>query len=187
MSYEAEQMRLTLEHVRLVGAYLQHCASDLDLRAIEHDKSKFGSEEWPGFLEMTEKLKGCTYGSPEYQEYLKQLQPTLEHHYAANRHHPEHFLYYECNGCFTRYTKCPNSCERCGYTQFTTRPDVSRMSLLDLIEMVCDWLAATQRHDDGDIWKSIEINQKRFEYSDELKEILKNTVKELVQVKEKQT
>ena len=39
--------------------------------------------------------------------------------------------------------------------------------------------AATLRHNDGDILKSIEINQKRFGYSDDLKAILLNTVKEL--------
>jgi hypothetical protein len=42
-----------------------------------------------------------------------------------------------------------------------------------------DWKAATLRHADGDILKSIEINQKRFGYSDDLKEIFKNTVKEM--------
>ena len=90
MSYEMEQVRLTLEHIRLVGRYLQSCASTLVLRAVEHDSSKFSENEWPGFLRTTENLKGCTYGSPEYRAFLEQLQPTLEHHYAENRHHPEH-------------------------------------------------------------------------------------------------
>jgi hypothetical protein len=51
------------------------------------------------------------------------------------------------------------------------------MNLVDLLEMVCDWKAATLRHANGDIEKSLEINQKRFGYSDELKAILRNTVK----------
>jgi hypothetical protein len=42
--------------------------------------------------------------------------------------------------------------------------------------MLCDWKAATLRHDDGDIRRSIEINQERFGYSDELKQILINTL-----------
>lgn len=50
------------------------------------------------------------------------------------------------------------------------------MNLLDLVEMLCDWKAATLRHNDGDIRRSIEINQKRFGYSDELKQILLNTL-----------
>jgi hypothetical protein len=41
--------------------------------------------------------------------------------------------------------------------------------------MFCDWKAATLRHKDGDIIKSIEQNQKRFGYSDELKAIFLNT------------
>jgi hypothetical protein len=41
--------------------------------------------------------------------------------------------------------------------------------------MICDWLAAVKRHKDGDIFRSIEVNQERFGYSDEIKEILKNT------------
>ena len=49
-------------------------------------------------------------------------------------------------------------------------------NLIDLVEMICDWKAASERHADGDIYKSIEINQQRFGYSDELKIILKNTI-----------
>jgi hypothetical protein len=50
------------------------------------------------------------------------------------------------------------------------------MSLIDLIEMICDWKAATLRHNDGDINKSIELNKDRFGYSDDLAQIFKNTV-----------
>ena len=37
-------------------------------------------------------------------------------------------------------------------------------------------MAAVKRHEDGDILLSIELNQRRFGYSDELKQILINTV-----------
>ena len=46
------------------------------------------------------------------------------------------------------------------------------MTLIDLMEMIADWLAATTRNPNGDIFDSIEKNQKRFRYSDELKSIL---------------
>ena len=49
--------------------------------------------------------------------------------------------------------------------------------MLDLIEMLCDWKASSERHNTGDIEKSIEMNQERFGYSDELKSIFKNTIK----------
>ena len=53
------------------------------------------------------------------------------------------------------------------------------MNLVDILEMVCDWLSACKRHADGDIYKSIEHNQKRFGYSDDIKKILLNTVEML--------
>lgn len=61
--------------------------------------------------------------------------------------------------------------------RFNLRSKFLQMDLIDLMEMMCDWKAATLRHNDGDINKSLEINQKRFGYSDELKEIMKNSLK----------
>lgn len=151
-SFEIEQVKLTQDHIRLVGGYLQKCVLALFNRSRFHDASKFSKEEWPGFLVATQNLKNCTYGSDEYKAFLEQLKPTLDHHYASNRHHAEHY----------------------------DDSSLASMTLLDLIEMLCDWLAATARHNDGDIYKSIEINQSRFGYSDEIKSILTNTVNELV-------
>ncbi len=99
------------------------------------------------FDEYTHKLKNSTYGSEEYKQFLVEMKPALDHHYANNRHHPEHF-----------------------------EKGISDMDLIDIIEMICDWKAATERHDNGDIEKSIHLNQARFGYSDELKSILLNTV-----------
>ena len=52
---------------------------------------------------------------------------------------------------------------------------IKDMNLADIVEMICDWKAATMRHDNGDIRKSIVINQERFDYSDDLKLIFLNT------------
>ena len=57
---------------------------------LEHDKSKLENPEKPLFDEMTPKLKGCTYGSDEYKQFLEELKPALDHHYKHNSHHPEH-------------------------------------------------------------------------------------------------
>jgi hypothetical protein len=102
------------------------------------------------FAKNVRKLKGVTYGSDKYNELLEDLKPALEHHYAWNRHHPE----YHDNG-------------------------FKDMSGLDRIEMVIDWLAATRRHADGDIFRSLEVNQERFGYSDTDKEWLTKIVKEV--------
>ncbi len=41
------------------------------------------------------------------------------------------------------------------------------MNLLQLTEMLCDWIAATRRHSDGDIHGSITKNRDRFGYGPE--------------------
>lgn len=137
----------TMKHQNSVREKISEMIFKLSQRAINHDMSKFSNEEVNLFIEMTPKLKSSTYGSDEYKKFLNDLKPALEHHYANNSHHPEHFA-----------------------------EGIKEMSLIDLVEMLCDWLAATERHPNGNIFNSIEINQKRFGYSDELKSILINTI-----------
>lgn len=137
----------TRKHIDTVRNLIDKIVLDLKDRAIVHDQSKLSSPEKEIFEIYTPKLKDITYGSSEYKQYLKEMKTALDHHYDNNRHHPEHFK----NG-------------------------IREMNLIDIIEMLCDWLAATKRHKDGDIIKSLEINQKRFGYSDEFKNMLKNTL-----------
>ena len=138
-----------LKHKQNVIEFIQRMCGDLDRRKILHDNSKLDEPEKKIFDEYTPKLANSTYGSEEYKSYLEGMKVALKHHYANNRHHPEHFE----NG-------------------------IKEMNLVDLIEMLADWKAATLRHNDGDIMKSIEINQERFGYGDELKQIFINTVKD---------
>ena len=137
-------------HISTVRGNMLKIISEIALRAETHDKTKMSEDEVKYFDEYTPKLAGCTYGSDEYKQYLSELKPALDHHYSIERHHPEHFE----NG-------------------------IRGMNLIDLIEMFCDWYAATLRHNDGDLLKSIDINQKRFGYSDDLKAILVNTYKDI--------
>lgn len=140
----------TLQHIRRVQSLLREVVDNLLRRAIAHDTSKLAEPEASTFAEYTAKLKGCTYGSEEYKSFLAGMKPALDHHYRNNRHHPEHW---------------PNG--------------IKDMSLLDIIEMFVDWKAATERHADGNLDKSIEINQKRFGYGDELLAIFQRTRIEL--------
>ena len=61
------------------------------LNTSKADNSKLESPEKELFDEYTPKLKDCTYGSDEYKEFLKGLKVALDHHYANNSHHPEHY------------------------------------------------------------------------------------------------
>ena len=139
----------TLEHMRTVNGLLNDMVADLMTRAITHDKSKLLPPEKDIFDKVTPKLRALTYGSDEYKENLAEMGPALKHHYENNRHHPEHFQH-----------------------------GINDMTLVDLIEMICDWKAATLRHANGDILKSLDINKERFGILEQLYKILTNTVKD---------
>ncbi len=139
----------TREHVENVRDLLNLMVRELLRRGEIHDQSKLGDLERQTFVEFTPKLKGCAYGSDEYKGYLKAMGPALDHHYANNRHHPEHFE----NG-------------------------LADMNLIDLLEMLLDWKAATLRHADGDLDKSLDINVNRFNMSREVVALLRNTVRD---------
>ena len=136
----------TFRHIERVRNLLNLCIQDLLRRGELHDQTKLEPPEVALFTEYTPKLAGCTYGSDEYKQYLAAIKPALDHHYARNPHHPEHHK----NG-------------------------VNDMNLLDLVEMLCDWKAASERHNDGNIRKSIEINANRFGVSPQLVRIFENT------------
>lgn len=139
----------TLRHIETVRNYLNMIIRELLYRGEQHDKSKLEAPEVELFDLYTDDLKNLTYGSKEYNESLNKSKfgEAINRHYLYNRHHPEFF------------------------------PDgIFDMNLIDILEMICDWYAATFRHKDGDIYRSLEINQKKFGYSDELKRIIQNTI-----------
>ena len=140
----------TYRHIDRVRHYLHKMIAQLQQRAIDHDASKLESPELEGFAASNVNLAKCKFPSPEYDASLENLKSTLAHHYAHNRHHPEHW---------------PNG--------------VNDMTLLDLVEMICDWKAATERQLDGYIRKSVEHNAKKHKMSPQLQQIFENTVREL--------
>jgi len=140
----------TYQHISRVRNLLNLVVSELLRRGELHDQSKLKQPEVAIFAEYAPKLAGSTYGSEEYKIFLQEMKLALDHHYAHNPHHPEHH-----------------------------QRGINDMTLVDLVEMLCDWKASTERHDDGDIQKSIEINTGRFGLSEQVKAILKNTVKAL--------
>lgn len=140
----------TRAHIERVRDLVHQTRRNLRDRCYAHDLSKLEEPELSIFDEFTPKLRDTTYGSDEYKAFLEGMGEALRHHYEANSHHPEHYF-----------------------------DGIRGMSLLDLVEMLCDWKAATERHTDGDIGRSIDQNQNRFGYSDELAAILRNTVREM--------
>src|ERR1051325_2823710 len=139
----------TLEHISKVGLRIGEIITNLRRRAHDHDASKLVEPEKSGFDVLTFKLASLVYGSEEYKAALEEGKPTIAHHYAHNSHHPEHYE----NG-------------------------IAGMSLLDVIEMLADWRAASERLQQGSILASLEHNRIRFGIDDQLYAILCNTVKE---------
>ena len=146
----SEAKDIIIKHISRVQDYLLEFQTELYRRGQSHDESKLDpASELFFFEKYAPLLKTSKYGSNEYKQFLKELAPALEAHYRRNRHHPEHFE----NG-------------------------LAGMDLIDLCEMFCDWIAAGEQHvDGGNIFRSIEINQERFGYSDEVKSILINTAR----------
>ena len=61
------------------------------------------------------------------------------------------------------------------FEQWMNSP-INDMTLIDLVEIFCDWKASSERHNDGNIRKSIEVNTDRFGMSPQLVRILENTI-----------
>ena len=135
------------KHRQDVGDNILKLRDELSKRGPLHDLSKLLEPERSIYAERTGKLKDLEYNSPEYHANLIELKPAIEHHYANNRHHPEHW---------------PNG--------------IADMDLVDLMEMLADWAAATKRNKNGNIHKSIDINTPRYQITPQLAQILTNTV-----------
>lgn len=122
---------------------LNNISKLLELRAEMHDLSKLAPPEREVFEVFTPKLKTLVYDSPEYKHALIDMGEGLQHHYQFNSHHPEHYF----NG-------------------------VAGMTLLDLIEMFCDWVAAC---DQKQVQLDIDRNVARFKITPGIAALLTNT------------
>lgn len=114
-------LRRTQQHIarvrrnlRLYAAAEGNNLTDLLERADVHDESKFSEAEFIPYAWLTHKYRPGN-SEFEYPNGVEELiKAAVDHHYAANDHHPEHYA------------------------------DVNDMSDAALIEMVCDWTAMAQ-------------------------------------------
>jgi len=150
MNEKYDSTQDTYKHIDRVKELIDEFRVDLKYSGVLHDRSKLTGIERDIFNKITPRLKTLTYGSDEYNASLVEMGPALDHHYLFNSHHPEHYK----NG-------------------------IDGMNFIDIVEMLCDWKAATERHDNGNIMKSIEINTKRFNLNPQLVNIMKNTIEQM--------
>jgi len=116
MNTELEVLTDTLRHISEVAENLAVMRSDLEQRGIKHDRSKLEEFEFDAFVKTRPKFKKANYGSPEYQECFDIIKPAIERHYCNNRHHT-------------------------GFHE----GGFADMNLLDILEMLADWKAASRR------------------------------------------
>jgi hypothetical protein len=138
-----------IQHKRWVAEYMQIVANELFRRAAVHDNSKFSPEEFEAYEEAFPGLQKYAYGTEEFKAELRKIEPAIQHHYRVNDHHPE----FHTDG-------------------------IIGMNLIQVIEMVCDWMAAAKRSQTG-VLKGMEINRKRFGIEPQLINIIAQTIVEL--------
>lgn len=136
----------TINHIQLVQKFLTEIINRLEYRLLLHDDSKLNEPELSGYAGLSDALKGLEYGSPEYRAAFEPFKPIIKHHYLHNDHHPEHFQ----NG-------------------------INDMDLIQIIEMLADWKAASTRNSDtlkATLGKTLE----RFGIDGQLSIIIRTTV-----------
>jgi hypothetical protein len=126
--------------------WIASCVNDVFLRAAVHDNSKFGPDEYEAYEKAFPDLQKYAYGSDEFKAALATIRPAIEHHYRVNDHHPEFF-----------------------------EEGINGMHVVQMIEMLCDWKAASERSK-TDFIVGLEMNRKRFNIDDQLFKIIRNTV-----------
>lgn len=140
-------MRVNVAHIQLVGRYLQRCIAELVTRTILHDGSKFEEPEFTPYARQLPALQNAVFGSEEYLAALDAINPAVRNHVTTNRHHPE----FHADG-------------------------ISGMNLVDLVEMICDWVAAAQRGGGTLADLNLPYCFEKFHIEPQLAAILTNTV-----------
>jgi hypothetical protein len=195
----------TLAHIARVAELLKKCEIELNERACAHDESKLEEPEKSAFDRLKAlSLSGMAYGSEEYRACLRAEKPAIEHHYKANSHHPEFYdrapttligemlratalaqkeqamaaeLHTDEKEAAAALVKTAEFIEA---TADQLEAQVNGMNLFDVMEMLMDWKAATERmKGGGDIRASLIHNTDRFKLSPQLANILSNTIREM--------
>ena len=132
ISPEMKTITTILRHTGLVMAYLTRFSNVLEHRAAIHDLSKFSDDEFNGFVKINQIAREHKYGSPEYRKAIRETN-VVPLHYSRHPHHPEHY-----------------------------QGGIDEMSLIDIIEMVADWKAASETYGQTSLKESLEIQKDRF-------------------------
>ncbi len=149
MDERTEQILKTMRHIRTIQGYMTLIGTEWVERTRRHDESKLDDIELYGYVGIAEATKGLTAGSQEYLDALEPYKTVIRRHYILNDHHPEHFA-----------------------------NRVNGMNLIQVLEMVCDWIAASTDREMHPM-QSIDTQCTRFNIDAQLKQIIINTMDKL--------
>ena len=133
--------RVVIGHKIVVFYYTLKFCKRLLGRALKHDLRKFSEDEVIIVAPALRQFKTLIYGTNAYSEMCDDVRMALATHYARNTHHPEHFTKFDHD---------------------------HHMTLLDRIEMVIDWAAASRKG--VGVFRSIGINETRFGFDKQQKQ-----------------
>ncbi|WP_431268481.1 DUF5662 family protein [Dankookia sp. P2] len=136
----------TLAHIHRVRDHIGTFLSVMLARAAAHDASKLAEPEKSAFDQLLPRLRGIRYGSAEFRAAEAEMAEPIARHHAANSHHPEHY----------------------------GNRGIAGMDLFDLVEMVCDWMAAAERHPEDGV--RLDINVAQYAIAPQLAAIIANTL-----------
>lgn len=142
---------VTLKHIKRVNELLGQAAIELIRRGNVHDSSKFDPEELGPLQEMQELIEKEGQAPYGSDEYTRRLGilKPMLDHHYAKNSH---------------------------HPEHTSR-GINGMDLFDVVEMSQDWIAASERG--GEAVINLTSSQKRFNISDQLLDVIKNTYDKL--------
>jgi len=138
-----------IRHKVYVFFFILKACRALIVRGLKHDLSKFSKEEFEYVYILSTKGGGVKFGSKQYYSLVDSIMPAKLAHSSRNSHHPE---YYDGK--------------------------IERMTHLDIIEMQCDWAAASKRSG-GSLSNSMIINSKKYNISSLMQQKLRKDMIEI--------
>lgn len=133
--------RSVVAHKIVVFYYTLKFCKRLLGKALKHDNSKFSKVETDIIAPCLKLFRNLPYGTMDYDKASEAVKLALNTHYQRNNHHPEHYTRYDHE---------------------------HHMGMLDRIEMIVDWAAASRKG--IGVFKSIGLNKDRYGFDAQQKQ-----------------
>jgi hypothetical protein len=144
-----EHVERVQKNLALMGGYYEELSPAMGLqiaqRAILHDQSKLQEPEYVPYVWRINRTLWKKTNSPhlrwlESQTLDQAIQDAVRHHVTHNRHHPEWHM------------------------------DADDMSVIDIIEMVCDWYAMSQEFNTSIVTWFNYVVPRRYSFSADVRQ-----------------